>query len=423
LIIEVPELLNVEVPELLIRVAVAFATGGLIGLERERRPQRKFAGLRTLTLLCGSGPIVVSIAETEGYPLLFAVYLLLAGAIALSIAYIRFSLNREKVGFTTSITVFFVALLGLLIGYGRLFESTSIAIAIAFILAERQRLHRYVDKVDQKELVDSLTLGALVFILYPILPTEPVDPYGILVLRDVLLFAIFVLLIQFLAYISMQQFGGSRGLAVTGLLAGGANSFATAGILARTANRSTDAIDAASVALLLATLSMIGRNIGLAVVLAVGIFWSVWQPAVVMTGLSIVFAGLLWHRGEIHDEFDFDFGSPFSLRAAMKFSVAYVVILFVSVGAETLIGDVGLYAAAFAGGLVSSAAVSVTAATVFNGGTATADIAAGIVIVGIVASLVSKIALVEFVNGKMRKRALLPMAAVGVAGLAVFLVS
>lgn len=414
------------VPTLFVQVLIAIATGGLIGVERERLSDRKFAGLRTLALLCGGGPIVVSLGTDGDQPGLAAVflgiYLGLAAAIALAVVVIRFLKADSDIGFTTSITVFLVALLGILVGYERYFESTSVAIVVVLLLAERDRLHRYVDSLSDQELLDSLKLGALVFILYPILPTEPVDPYDIVVLQDVLLFVIFVLLIEFGSYVSMAQFGGSTGLAVTGVLAGGANSFAAAGVLARIANRSERALTPASFALLLATGSMIVRNVAIAVVLAVPLLWTVWPPAAAMIVVTLSAAAVVWYTGETSESFDIDLDSPFSFVAAAKFAVVYVGILVFAVLAETVLGDAGLYLTAFVGGLVSSAAVSVTAATVFTDGTVAAAPAAGMVVLGITASITSKIVLVEVVNGQMRRTALFPLAVIGVVGVVVFLV-
>ncbi len=411
---------TLAVPGLLQQVVVAIAIGGLIGLEREKEPSDKFAGLRTLALLCGSGPVMVYYAELVGEPLLVGLYVLLAIAIALAIVFIRFSLARGEIGFTTSVTVFLVALLGILVGYGRFFEATSIAIITAFLLAEKEQMMTYVDNLTYQELSDSMKLGALVFILYPILPSDPVGPYGVIQLREVLLFAIFVLLIEFSSYVSMRQFGGSTGLQVTGLLAGGANSFATAGVMARMANQSRDAIDSASSALLLATVSMIVRNVGIASVIAVAILWAVWLPAVVMILLTMVMAYGVLKRGETHANFDIDLDSPFSFTAAAKFAIVYVAITLVSVVAHELFGSAGLYATAFFGGLVSSAAVAVSAATVFNEGSVTVEPAGGMVMLGIMASLTSKIVLVETVNGEMRYTAVVPMVFTGVAGLVAY---
>lgn len=410
-----------SVPDVLVQVAVAIAIGGLIGAEREKKPD-KYVGLRTLALLCGSAPPVVAVSRLAETAVPVGIYLVLAGALAVMIVYVRLSMDDADLGFTTSVTVFLVALLGLLVGYGFLFEATSIAIVTAFLLAEKERLHAYVDRLSYRELSDSVKLGALVFILYPILPSEPVDPYGVVRPREVLLFAIFVLLIQFAAYISMRQFGGSRGLQVTGVLAGGVNSFATAGVMARMANRSPDAIDSAAAALLLATGSMIVRNVGIASVLAVSLLWALWLPTLAMLAVAAVLVAVIARRATTHEEFDLGLTSPFSFEAAAKFSVAYVTILVASVLARELFGDPGLYVAAFAGGLVSSAAVAVSAATVFNEGGVGAEPAAAMVVLGITASLCSKIVLVEFVNGQMRTKAVVPMALIGITGIVTFAV-
>lgn len=406
------------VPELLAQVIIAIAIGGLIGLERERLD--KFAGVRTMALLAGTAPAVVELADRADLPALVVVYLMLVAAIALAVAYVRFRLRRDELGFTTTVTVFLVGVLGLLVGYGLLFEATSIAIITAVLLTEKERIHTSINRLTDQELSDSMKLGALVFILYPILPSEPVGPYEVVCLREVLVFAIFVLLIQFAAYVSMRQLGGSTGLQVTGLLAGGANSLATAGVLARMARQSRDAVDAASSALLLATGSMILRNAAIASVLAVPLVSVLWPPIAVMFGLTLLLAYVGLVRGDTYEEFDFDFESPFSFSAAGKFAVAYVGIVIASVVGEELFGEFGLYATAFAGGLVSSAAVAVSAATVYSDGTVGAEPAAGMVILAIAASLVAKIVLVEMLNEEMRTRAVLPMAVVGVAGLLVF---
>lgn len=408
-----------EVPELLLQSVIAFAIGGLIGIEREKEGE-KYAGLRTLALLCGSAPLLVFYAELSGHSYLVAIHLLLALMVSTAIVVVRYSVARDNLGFTTSITVFLVALLGILVGYGRYIEASSIAIVTAFILAEKRQMKRYVDRLTYQELTDSLKLGALMFILYPILPPEPIDPYGVISLREVLVFAIFVLLIEFAAYVSMRQFGGSRGLQLTGLLAGMANSFATAAVMARMANQTRDALDAASSGIMLSVISMIVRNVGLASVLAVAILWTVWQPAIVMIAIASLIAYLLLRTGDHYEDLDIDIDSPFSFGSAAKFSTVYIAITIVSVVSQELFGDIGLLATAYTGGLVSSAAVAVSAATVFNQGTASAEAAGGMVMLGILASLTSKIVLVEAINGRMRKKAMLPMAIIGVVGMATY---
>lgn len=408
-----------EVSSLFQQVIIALAIGGLIGLEREKEPG-KFAGLRTLAILCGSAPIFVVVGQEAELPWLVGVYILLAIALAITIAGIRFILTGEDVGLTTSVTVVLVALLGLLVGYELYFEATAVAIITAFILAEKQSMVSYVDNLTYQELTDSMKLAALVFILYPILPTEPIDPYGVVALREVLLFAIFVLLIEFSAYVSMRQFGASKGLQVTGLLAGMANSFATAGVMARMGNKSRAALDAASSGLMLSVISMIIRNVGLASIIAAPLFFLLWGPGIAMLVVAIGVSIILLRRGDSSEDFEIDLDSPFSFKAAAKFAAIYVAITIVSVLAEETYGEAGVLATAYIGGLVSSAAVAVSAGSLFNSGTVGTEAGAGMVMLGILASLSSKIVLVETINGQMRVRGILPMAAIGAIGIGVF---
>lgn len=413
-----------DVPPLLVKVAIAIAIGALIGLERERRSRRKYAGLRTLALLCGAGPVAVFVAQESDsqamLPVVIGLYLLLAITMAIAVAVVRFSIDGEDIGFTTSVTVVLVALLGILVGMEYFVEAASIAIITTVVLAERDRLHRYVEGLTDQEVRDSLKLGALVFVLYPVLPATTIDPYGVVAPREVLLFAIFVLLIQFTAYALMRTVGGSTGLAVTGLLAGAANSFAAAAVLTSVGHRSRAARDAASFALLLTVSSMMVRNVAIAGALAVGMVTLLVAPTVVMVGIALLGAVVLWQVGRTQEPIDYDIESPFSFRAAAKFAGAYLVILLVAVAAEATIGDAGLYGAAVVGGLVSSAAVAVTAATVLNEGAVSEPVAVGMVILGIVASLAAKIALVEVTNRDMRAQTLVPLVATLLAGVGAF---
>ncbi len=187
-----------------------------------------------------------------------------------------------------------------------------------------------------------------------------------------------------------------------------ANSFATAAVMARMANKSREALEAASSGIMLSVISMIIRNVGLASILAFAIFWVIWIPAVAMIALTVAVAYYLLRTSESHDDIDVDIDSPFSFKSAAKFSAIYVAITVVAVVSQEVLGDVGLLATAYTGGLISSAAVAVSAATVYNWRSERRS-GRWMVLLGIMASLSSKIVLVEILNGQMRKKAMLPM--------------
>lgn len=70
--------------------------------------------------------------------------------------------------------------------------------------------------------------------------------------------------------------------------------------------------------------------------------------------------------GQYYEEFDIDIDSPFSFKSAAKFAIIYIGITIMSVVSQDALGDMGLFMTAYTGGLISSAAVAVSAATVYN---------------------------------------------------------
>ena len=409
----------IVVPEMLQEILIAIAMGGLIGLERENEPQRKYAGLRTLALLAGVAPAIVGLSETMGSAVFVYIYLSMAVLVSLAIVTIRTHLDADQVGLTTSVATFVVAVLGLMVGYNLYFEATALLLFTVILLAEKERMHAYVNKLSNQEISDAVKLGLLVFVLLPILPTQPIDPLNAVNLREVLVLAIFVLLIEFVAFVSMRQVQGSHGLYITGLLGGVANSFATMGVLARISKQDSDLLKAVSSATMVATTSMIVRNVAIATALSFPLIYVLWKPAAVMCGVAAVL-GYVLREKDLVDDFEVPMESPFSFKAAAKFALAFIAIAVASTLAEQFVGSAGLYVTAFIGGLVSSTAVATSAVSLLSGGTIELEAASGMVLVGIFASITSKMALVEMVNSDLRRYVTTSLLVVGLSGLAVF---
>lgn len=409
------------VPELLMEVAMAIAVGGLIGMEREHTEEEKYAGVRTLSLLAGAGPGVVALSTRAETPVFVSIYLALAAVLALAIAAVRYDIEGEDLGFTTSTAVFVVAVLAAMIGYDLYSEATALAILVTLLLAQKKTLHSYIDRLKKEEISRALQLGALSFILLPILPSTP-GPLGI-VPRQVLLLAIFVLSIQFLAYISLRQLE-TAGIYLTGVLGGAASSFATTGVMARMAGDRQQLFNPISSATNLAAVSMIARNVAIATLVllpATQSFSPLFPMYAATAGMAaplMLAAYLLKHESE---SVDLEIESPFSLKTGAKFALIFVAVSAVSTLGEQSAGTLGIYATAFTGGLVSSTAVATSAATSFGSGSITGTVAAGMIMLSIAGSILSKIALVELVNQELRENISLPMIISIASGLAVFL--
>lgn len=393
-------------PEVVIEILMALAVGGLIGLEREHTDHKKYAGFRTLALLAGIAPGIVTVAEQTGSNIFTALYLLFAGFLSLGVIYVRMKLDGDKIGFTTSVAVFAVAVLGLMIGYNLYQEAAVLSILTALLLAEKKKLHSYIDKLEDKEVSKAFQLGAIALIILPILPNYAIDPFGAIVPRELVLLAVFVMAIEFVSYISLRQLNGSSGIYLTGILGGGASSFATTGVLAKI-GRTEGYEEPAASGILLCTVTMIVRNLGIAGVILfsqaganISKFLWLFAPVAAMIIPLVGFA--YWLKTENVEVSEMPMDSPFSLKSGVKFGIIFGIVSISSALGNEFIGSTATYVTSFGGGLVSSSAVATSAATSFLSSSVTGYTAALMIILSILGSMVSKILLVEVENEKMR---------------------
>ncbi|MFB6077224.1 MAG: MgtC/SapB family protein, partial [Candidatus Nanohaloarchaea archaeon] len=217
---------------LLQEVVLAFALGALVGLERERAAEEKYAGLRTLSIFTAAGPVAVIVADRAASIAPVAIYLLLGAAFSILVLALRLRMGQQEVGLTTSSTVFLMALVGVLVGYDRYFIAVAVTLITVFLLAEKKSLHRYADRFSADDISDAVGLGILALVLYPVVPAGPVGPYGVLYLREALLFVIFILLVQFAAFAGLKMLESRLGFLLSAALGGAVSSLAVVSTVA-----------------------------------------------------------------------------------------------------------------------------------------------------------------------------------------------
>ncbi len=212
-------------------LAAALGGGLLIGLERERRKgsgaARAAAGIRSFTLAAVGG----GIAQTLQQPPLVALGALLVVLLS-AVAYWK---SRERLpgrplpdpGLTTELALFITYLVGVLsvqqptLGAGA-------AVAVATLLAARDRLHRFATVLlSESELHDALLLAALALVLLPLMPATPQPWLGGMAPRTLLLTAVLILSLQAAGHVALRLLGARAGLAVSGLFSGFVSSTAT----------------------------------------------------------------------------------------------------------------------------------------------------------------------------------------------------
>lgn len=216
-------------PAEVLGLSVALGIGLLIGLERERRKGegsgRAAAGIRSFTLAAVLG----AVAQALQQPALVLLGGLATAALA-GIAYWR-SLHGPAhtidPGLTTELALVLTYLLGVLcmqqpaLGAGA-------GTVVAALLAAREPMHRFATRLlSAGELQDALMLAALLLVVLPLTPAEPVAWLAGLVPRTVLLLAVLILLLQGAGHVAGRLAGARTGLALAGFFSGFVSSTAT----------------------------------------------------------------------------------------------------------------------------------------------------------------------------------------------------
>lgn len=193
--------MNVASTELLMKFVISLAMGAIIGIERERRARGTvFAGFRTFMLVCSLG--LISAFLYSNFSQIFSALTLLTLGILCSINFYRKVLYKKEGGVTTETAL----LITYFIGFILYFESQPyiFSLALTFVLTMilflKETLHEFAHKVEAQEVRDFLIFGLISFVIYPMLPANPVDPLGILNLKFVWTALVLILGLSFLAY-------------------------------------------------------------------------------------------------------------------------------------------------------------------------------------------------------------------------------
>jgi uncharacterized membrane protein (DUF4010 family) len=385
--------------QLIIRLGAALAVGLLIGIERERSkgqgPRRAAAGVRTFTLIALAGAISL---ELGGLP----AFLVVAAVIGIfaAISYVR--TFRHDAGLTTEVAMVITVLLGGL-ALSEPQVAGALAVVVTIILASRTKVHDWINNVlTDEEVRDGLVLAAAALVILPLLPEQPVDPWGVVDLRKLWTLAVLVMAINGLGYIAVRTLGAKVGLALAGLFSGFVSSTATIGAMGSRAKARSELRGGAVAG---AAASSVATVVQLAIVVGL-VSWptlEVLVPSLVLSGLAAVgYAGLFTLRSVRETtQADIAPGRPFSPKTALLFVLVVGAALAISTALTNWLGGNGLLIATGVAGLGDSHAAAISAASLAAVGKAEVPMAAIAVLIGFSTNAISK-AVVAFSLGDRR---------------------
>jgi uncharacterized membrane protein (DUF4010 family) len=355
-----------DLPAEVLGLSVALGAGLLIGLDRERRkgsgPGREPAGIRSFTLAALGG----ALAQALDLPWLVV---LGAAMVALLAAMAYWRSPPCDPGLTTELALFVTYLIGVLAMQQPAFGAGAAA-AVALLLAARDRLHRFATAaLSDAELHDALVLAALVLVVLPLTPAEPLPWLAGLVPRTLVLLVVLILALQGAGHLAGRWLGPRAGPALAGLFSGFVSSTATVasmGVKARAQPTQAAAWEAGAMLSTAATwLQALVMLLAVTPTLAIQL-----APGALAGALAAAATGLWRARAAPRvaaDDADRQHHGPLRLRAAVLLSAMLVAVSLAVRWAQRGFGNEGVLASAALAALADAHAAVISLAALHAG--------------------------------------------------------
>lgn len=356
--------------ELFQRMALAVAIGAMIGVERHWRERdvdrgQRTAGLRTFALiglLGGAGALIERDLAGAAVPagvVLATFFAVLAGAVTL-FEY-RQSVAEGSFSVTTVVAAMLTFALGALAVVGNMEVASAGAVVLVSILFSREALHAFMRRLSWAELRSAVVLLALTLVLLPVIPSEPIGPYGGISPSRTLTLVIVLAAISFSGYIAVKLLGPTRGELVAGAVGGLVSSTAVTLTNARRSKEEEGAVRALAAGAIGAGAISFLRTGVLAATLSRALA-PLLLPALIAGAVVLIgFAAFLARSGR-SEHAKVEQKNPFELGAVIKMALLLVVVAFVAKAASETFGSGGLLVVSALSGLadVDAATVAVT---------------------------------------------------------------
>jgi uncharacterized membrane protein (DUF4010 family) len=395
--------------EMFQRLAMALGIGFLVGVERGWKHRdapegTRAAGLRTHAVIGLMGGVTGALMPTVGQ--LGFLALTLAFAAAFITFKVRESLRDNDVSVTGTIAGLLVFALGVYSMWGDLRIAAAVGVVLVGLLAFKDALHDWLDKVTWKELRSALLILGATFIALPLLPDRTIDIWDAINPRELWLLTILVAGASFAGYVAVRVLGSDIGV-LAGAAAGAlvSSTVVTAELGRRVKTGETHAMVGGAAAAIAAAVS-VGRVI---VLLAITAMPVVPEAAPALAAAVLVFVGsafamrLLDREGDSGDSSE-KLKSPLDLWSVAQFAAFLGAVIIVGRIISDQFGQAGLLPFAATAGLADVDAVTLAASSLVRGGL-DPGVGAHAVMIAVLMNTLAK-GVIAFVTGGWRYAAL-----------------
>jgi uncharacterized membrane protein (DUF4010 family) len=413
-------------PALVWNLTAALIVGALVGTERERSKALAgnvgIGGVRTFILFALAGAVGSWLSQVLGSPWLFVATVVAIGALTLAGYLVQARVKPNAIGLTTEAAAIGVCLLGGACTAGHAPVALALAIAVSAVLAYKEPMHGLVARLGPEDISAGVKLLAATFIVLPLLPKEPVDPWGAIRPQSLWLLVVLIAALSLVGYVATRALGTERGTTVTGIAGGLVSSTAITLAFARRSrdeNGSTD--DALGAGLLIAWTVMGGRVLFVTGFIHAPLVVPLLLPLGAMAAVTLGAVALLLRRTRDRQATPagpIELKNPFSLTSAVKFGLFFAIVLLVVGLVRRYLPAQGYYVVAALAGLADVDPVALSMATLArDGGTDLATAATSIVVAALANTLAKCGIIVALASATLRLRILTVTAGIVAAGL------
>jgi len=357
--------------DLMSRLALALGIGLLIGLERgwrarDERSGGRAAGIRTFAISGVLGGVIGAIGQAigdVGGGIAIGLGLATYGAGA-AVFFLRENRSQRTYSATTWVAAVLTFALGVYALLGEVIAAAGLAVAATLLLALREPLHGWVEKLTWPELRSALVLLAMTFIALPIIPGEPVGPFGGVNFREIWLIAIVLAGASFIGYVAVKYFGADHGVLLAGAAGGLASSTAVTIANARRSTEGEGSAGLLAAGVAMASTIMFLRVIAIVLALNPSLFALVAPPLIGSAAISTAYAlfATYWRRVDGSPPPKFQFRNPFAFWPVIGFALFLGGVIVAGRLISDQLGSHWMIASAAVVGLVDVDAMTVSLA-------------------------------------------------------------
>ena len=369
-------------------LGVSLGLGLLVGLEREWAKDR-VAGIRTFALVTLTGALTALVGQE------FGGWIVAAAIVSLTVIILignlpKFATPGAHAGLTTEFAILVMFFAGMLPMLGRTAVAVVVGGAVMVLLQGKKPLHEIVYRIGEEELRAIARLVLISLVILPVLPNQGYGYFGVINPFKMWFMVVLIVGISLVAYLVAKYVGPQRGVLLSGILGGLISSTATTASLSRESVAPGAGARLPALVVMISSTIVFGRLVAEICAVAPGAAAVMAPPFVAMLlWMALVSAGCWWWaKGEFSRALRQD--PPSEIKSAVMFGVLYALVLLAVAVAKQHFGSAGLYAVAAISGLTDMDAITLSTASLVNGGHLEASTGWRVILTGGVANLVFK---------------------------------